>query len=230
MFFKKIIWSKLSGKHDYHQLSWYYKEGDEIKQVIYNTSKKTMEGKDKIKAEIADAKEVLLLVHGITGDTEGMVDWAFNLTETSKQYDVVLAFDYENLCSGIINISKALKKILLDCDIQNKQLTIIAHSMGGLVTRWMIEKEEGAPLVKKLIQAGTPNGGTELSELRKKMTGWLTLGMNGLTYIQPYMPVITFLSQRIFNPLFITLNDMHPESKFIKALNDPDNKKDVPII
>ena len=159
-----------------------------------------------------------------------MVDWAFNLTETSKQYDVVLAFDYENLCSGIINISKALKKILLDCDIQNKQLTIIAHSMGGLVTRWMIEKEEGAPLVKKLIQAGTPNGGTELSELRKKMTGWLTLGMNGLTYIQPYMPVITFLSQRIFNPLFITLNDMHPESKFIKALNDPDNKKDVPII
>ena len=228
LFFKKIVWSKLSGRHDYHQLSWHFKEDDKIQQVIYNTSKNTIEGNVKIKTKIADAKNVLLLVHGITGDTEEMIEWAFHRSEAAQQYDAILAFDYENLCSGISNIAKSLKQMLLDCGIQDKQLTIIAHSMGGLVTRWMIEKEDGAPLVKKLIQAGTPNGGTTLSELRKKMAAWLTLGMNGFPYIQPYMPIVTFLSQRIFNPLFITLNDMHPESKFITALNDANNQTDVP--
>ncbi len=48
-----------------------------------------------------------------------------------------------------------------DCAPQNRDAKIIfvCHSMGGLVARWYISKEGGAPLTRKMITLGTPYRG-----------------------------------------------------------------------
>jgi len=43
-----------------------------------------------------------------------------------------------------------------------KKVDIVAHSMGGLISRWYIEKGDGTNKVDKLIMLGTPNSGSEL--------------------------------------------------------------------
>ena len=48
-----------------------------------------------------------------------------------------------------------------DCAPQNRDAKIIfvCHSMGGLIARWYISKEGGAPLTRKMITLGTPYRG-----------------------------------------------------------------------
>lgn len=46
-----------------------------------------------------------------------------------------------------------------------KKVDIIAHSMGGLVSRWYIEKLNGKESVSKLITLGTPHYGTYIAYL-----------------------------------------------------------------
>lgn len=43
------------------------------------------------------------------------------------------------------------------------EINIIAHSMGGLVARYYVQKLGGDPYVKNLITLGTPHQGTKLS-------------------------------------------------------------------
>ncbi len=45
------------------------------------------------------------------------------------------------------------------------QVNIIAHSLGGIISRYYIQLEGGDGLVKNLITLGTPHRGTELSKL-----------------------------------------------------------------
>ena len=54
----------------------------------------------------------------------------------------------------------------------------------------------------KLILAGTSNGGVELADLRRKLTGLITLALNGLAVVQPYLPVLAFVGGAIDKSLF----------------------------
>ncbi|MGQ9411147.1 esterase/lipase family protein [Mycolicibacterium gilvum] len=48
-----------------------------------------------------------------------------------------------------------------DCAPQNRdaKITFVCHSMGGLIARWYISKEGGAPITRKMITLGTPYRG-----------------------------------------------------------------------
>ena len=46
-----------------------------------------------------------------------------------------------------------------------EQVDVVAHSMGGLVARWFIEKSGGGARVRKLITIATPHHGTALASL-----------------------------------------------------------------
>jgi len=62
---------------------------------------------------------------------------------TEKHYDLILTFDYENLNEPIEKIAKTLNKRLKKYGLgenDGKQFDILAHSMGGLVSRYMIEQ------------------------------------------------------------------------------------------
>lgn len=118
---------------------------------------------DGLKDKVTNANKILLLIHGIIGDTKFMAEEAKFAVE-DKGFDLVLTYDYENLDTDINVIAEKLDKDLQDVGLgsgHGKQLTIVAHSMGGLVSRYMIEELRGDDgSVEKLMMFGTPNGGS----------------------------------------------------------------------
>ena len=233
MFFHKVVWSKLSGRHDYNTLTLVKAGSDgELERIEFTgrTKGRDVESRQAIQEAIANAQaDILLLVHGIIGDTKSMVECACLKTDIHTHFGAVLSFDYENLNTPIEDTAKALGEMLTAVGLQDKRLVVVAHSMGGLVSRSFIEDHEGAAIVKKLIQVGTPNGGSEISDFRKKLTGWVTMGINGLGVVQPYLPILAFIWKGVENRIFHTLNQMGPGSDFLNELNNGSKSSpDVP--
>ena len=219
MFFQKIVWRRLSGRHEYNTLALH--PGVDAEPVLYRSKDvRYSEARGKIKATLQDAKKVLLLVHGITGDTLAMREAIFERSEMHQDFDAILTFDYENLDTDIEKTAQQLQKMLQDCGLTaDKRLTVVAHSTGGLLSRWWIEKEQGAAYVQKLIQLGTPNGGSEIASFRQKIATLLTLGINAVERFKPYLAPLSFLSGGLGKRGFNTLNQLHPGSEFLQRLN-----------
>lgn len=126
-----------------------------------------------LKQEVDRAENILLLIHGIIGDTKGMCDFARSVVKTSgelgKPFDLVLSFDYENLNTPIEVTSGRLEELLREeagiTAASGKKITILAHSMGGLVSRYFIQSLGGEKVVKHLVMAGTPNAGSNISKI-----------------------------------------------------------------
>ncbi|TAE51517.1 MAG: hypothetical protein EAZ89_09990, partial [Bacteroidetes bacterium] len=130
------------------------------------------------KEKVARAGSILVLLHGIIGNTIDIakaVEPARKSETNPEGYDLILTFDYENLNTPIRETARKLKEALqaagIDETLQQgpdrKKLELLAHSMGGLVSRWMIEREGGSKLVSRLILFGTPNGGSPFGDITK---------------------------------------------------------------
>ncbi len=208
VFFKFI---KLKGKT--HQLRYVdYTEADSIKRI-----------KGGLKEEVQKAQNILLLVHGIIGDTQQMAE-AFRpaIEGDAKKYDLVLTYDYENLNTPIEETADLLyTKLVHDLNLlqSNKNLDIVAHSMGGLVSRYMIEKLKGDEFVRHLFMCGTPNAGSPIADVldyRNVVIAILTAGIN-LGFSTP----IAAGALGVLNKtklLTVTLEQMNPEGEFIAKL------------
>lgn len=177
---------------------------------------------DGMVTAVKAASRVLVVIHGIIGDTRGMLE-GLHACGLDSQFDCVLAYDYENLSTPIGQTARALKDDLAAAGIgadDGKTVTVLAHSMGGLVSRWMIEKEGGAAFIDHLVMCGTPNAGSpfgDLGKARKILLALMGLGAStGITI--PYLgPIAGVLSASA--KLTPTLEQMAPTSEFIKALN-----------
>ncbi|MGH8884655.1 MAG: esterase/lipase family protein [Egibacteraceae bacterium] len=77
------------------------------------------------------------------------------------------------------------------------ELVLVCHSMGGLVARWYLEKEQGAEVTRKLVTIGTPHRGavkalaqlvngvhTGIGPLKADLTG-LALSMPSMYELLP---------------------------------------------
>lgn len=156
-FFKVVM-----GNDNLNKLCWIeYKDG---KPIYHDTG---------VKEKVSAAKNILMVIHGIIGNTQEMAT-SMERALSDKMVDLVLAYDYENLNSTIDTNAGKLKEALAAVGIKaerrgmlRKKFTILAHSMGGLVSRCYIEQLGGNTVVTKLILAGTPNGGSNLSNLTK---------------------------------------------------------------
>lgn len=195
-----------------HQLRWVDYEDD---------AKRKSEGLEK---KIAKAHKVLLLVHGIIGDTEDMAK-TFRMA-LAKGYDLVLTYDYENLNTSIEENARILKEKLLKAGFgkdDNKELVLVVHSMGGLVTRYMIERLGGNAFVDKLIMAGTPNGGSKFGDV-PGYVNWASvlLGL-GTKIFPPQIGAITGILSSILKGshtvLLKALSQMSSKDPFIIDLN-----------
>jgi triacylglycerol esterase/lipase EstA (alpha/beta hydrolase family) len=227
LFFNKLVWSKLTGHHEYQTLA-LVKTGDlNEERLLYHG---TGSGEDRevltqMQAYIQEQSQqkgksdILLLVHGIIGNTDAQVEAVFQHTKIHEQFAAVFTFDYENLNTPIDETAQHLAKCLQNLGLEENQLTIIAHSMGGLVTRYMIEQAGMSTIVRRLVQAGTPNAGSELSDFRKKITGWIGMGINGVAFLQPYLTILSFLGKGLEKRIFKTLDQMGPGSAFLTKLN-----------
>ncbi|MBR8840658.1 MAG: caspase family protein [Stigonema ocellatum SAG 48.90 = DSM 106950] len=225
IFFEKVVSKKLGSSYDYPILA--VANVGENDQVIYE------ENQEKVKAQVAQAQRIVLYIHGIIGDTKSMVPSVRKAkVEVDGQqrpiqelYDVVLAFDYENIQTTIEENARLLGQRLQQVGLgpnHGKELHIVAHSMGGLISRWFIEREGGNQVVQHLVMLGTPNAGSPWSSLQQWVLMALGIGLNQLSAIVwPTKVVADLLKVLQINEY--SLKEMQPDSPFLSAIaKNPD--------
>jgi pimeloyl-ACP methyl ester carboxylesterase len=206
----------------------YLKQNDvnRLRWIEYKADGSWAYREDGIGAQVAAAKRIVLMVHGIIGDTEGMAagSRAFGL---DRKFDLVLTYDYENLSTPIAETARTLKAQLADAGLvagDDKHLTLLVHSMGGLVSRWFIEREGGKDVVDHLVMCGTPNSGSpfgKVDDARKLLGVLMGLAANYVPTLLPFTAPILLLLNRT-QKVTPTLMQMDPASDFIRELNASD--------
>jgi hypothetical protein len=180
IFFQKVISEKLGHDFEYPLLRAAVAEGGQLRYA---------DGPGEVESRVREASRILLLVHGIIGDTEGMATGALvpsphrPVGPPGTDYDLVLTFDYENLNTEIQDNAQALKERLEAIGLgpdHGKTLHIVAHSMGGLVSRWFIEHLGGHRVVQTLVMLGTPNEGSPWPTVEDWATAAIGIGLNKL--------------------------------------------------
>jgi pimeloyl-ACP methyl ester carboxylesterase len=182
---------------------------------------------------VAQAQRVALYIHGIIGDTQSMVPSIETAVATLEGeakplkdcYDLVLAFDYESLNTPIGTHARGLKKRLREVGLgpnHGKILHIIAHSMGGLVSRWFIEQEGGNEVVQHLILLGTPSAGSPWPQVQAGLTAMTAFVINGLSTVAFPLRVLGALLEKI-EDIDVTLDEMEPDSEFLQELATSDD-------
>ena len=152
------------------------------------------------------AARTVLLIHGFQSDAAATRRFAGACEHSGIQ---TLTFDYpangplawagDRLSADLTALVGKYPKL---------QITIVAHSMGGLVARYCLETPGKSPGgVTDLFMLGTPNIGTELAAAHE----WLKLIYTLLPGLGPDQSLIAGLGE--------ASDDMAPGSQFLKALN-----------
>lgn len=229
VYFRKLIFQDILGEEvDIHQLRVPELDGDNLTGQI----KKYESNKAVIKEKVEKSQKILLVLHGIIGATDSLVGFVNHELEDGSSleadYDLVLAFDYENLNTPIKEIAEALKANLQSVGIAagtDKQVDIVAHSMGGLVSRYLIEHDGGDQIINKLVMVGTPNGGSPYASVKDKgvdlLNTWaytnVAIILNGLTSPLVGATVIGGF-MKLLDQIDNNLDQMAPDSDFLKVL------------
>lgn len=223
IFFYETVLEKIGFENEYPILA-VAEVADNGEEVTYLKEIET------IKDRVAEAKSILIFIHGIIGNTKEMVqsakksryEEAGTFQSIDNQYDLILTFDYENLNTPIEETAKRFKEKLAAVGIypnNEKTIHLVAHSMGGLVARWLIEKMEGHLLIDHLIQLGTPNLGSSWSKVQYLAKWLLTVAFGKLSVSEPILSTLAYLGSYA-NETQVTFEQMHPDSPFYKRLND----------
>jgi len=179
--------------------------------------------KKGVREQVQAAQKVVLLVHGIIGDTKTSIPPFRQAAE--KEGWLVLAFDYENLSTPIEDTALVLKKMLTEMGFaadDGKELVIIAQSMGGLVTRYFIEHLNGHLLADRVILTGTASGGTPLGNVADYLHLFGTMMGLGIKYFSWGLPPLAGLVsalQAAKKKMFVTLQQHQSDSDFIRSLD-----------
>ena len=197
--------------------------------IEYNPDGSFERRRSQVAEKVAAAKNVVVLIHGIIGNTDSIVKGLQLAKEVdgkslNQKFDLVLTYDYENLSTPISETAVKLKEQLAAVGLHesdNKKLTLIVHSMGGLVSRWFIEREGGNKVVDHLVMFGTPNDGSPFGKVesaRQLSSIVTTLAINTFPAFAPFGGALLYLlnGSRKLTP---SLEQMNPTSDFITKLN-----------
>ena len=218
----KILFRKLAARRVGAGYDWPH-----MSLVTYDTAGNPSYEHDPavVRAALAGTRTALLLVHGIVGETMGMAR-AVGPTgrDLRRGNDVVLALDYENLDTSIehsgSDLAAALARVGIVPGGDGPRLTIVAHSMGGLVCRCFVERHGGAAVTDRLIMCGTPHQGSPWPRVQDSF-----IAMLGLTLNLPLAAggpgavgsALTFLG-RAAERFDTALDEMRPGSDLLQTL------------
>ncbi|MEL7532078.1 MAG: caspase family protein [Bacteroidota bacterium] len=196
---------------------------NQLRRVIYLKDGEIERTEEGLSEAIAGANKILLVVHGIIGDTAELAK-SVKYTLDEGIYDLILTYDYENLSTSISVTGQKLKAKLVELGLDEKGIDIMAHSMGGLVSRWMIEKENGDRFVNRLVMLGTPNAGSPFSKLAPAIPALIALAAN---FQSPFLGPLVYLMHWMNDSRQInkTLGQMDADSDILNELNAADPPK-----
>jgi pimeloyl-ACP methyl ester carboxylesterase len=220
--FQKLVGQRLGLRYDYPLL----RAADVAKDGTLTYSETS--DLSELRTRVAKAKRILLYIHGIIGDTRAMAasartEWSHlspPVSSLADRYELVLTFDYENLHTTIEENARRLKERLAAIGLSanhGKTLHIVAHSMGGLVSRWFTEREGGNHIVQHLVMLGTPNAGSPWATVEDWATTALGLGLNGMTTVAWPASVVGMLVGAL-EKVDVSLDQMRPGSVFLQSL------------
>ncbi|MCD8540794.1 MAG: alpha/beta hydrolase, partial [Leadbetterella sp.] len=115
----------------------FYKDGE---WVTFTERKEITTRLKEIKPE-----RLPLIIHGILGDTRAILESLKQGPDFAGTCPVVLSYDYENLKTRVPVTAAQLVKELEEIQIGQEgipRLTVIAHSMGGLVSHGALKRKE----------------------------------------------------------------------------------------
>lgn len=167
---------------------------------------------------------VVVLVHGYNSRPEKLTDLAAKLRQPKGDFEkdrIVLLFRYPNdgpaqesaklLSRELTRLRKAHPKT---------EVAIVAHSMGGLVTRAVIEDPTLDPgNVRQLIMVATPNQGSHLA--------FLPGGFDLFEHLVKRDPDAGRFAASWQDGLNEARGDLRPDSKFLRTLNARKRNADV---
>lgn len=107
----------------------------------------------------------ILLIHGIFHNKS-----AFFFLKQKLALKGWHHFREMNLLTSVYGIESLAKQVQKEVErlreeYETDQVDIVAHSMGGLIARYYLQKLEGDGRVKNLVTLGTPHQGTDWSKL-----------------------------------------------------------------
>jgi pimeloyl-ACP methyl ester carboxylesterase len=181
--------------------------------------------KENLGLKIGKAKKILLVLHGLAGDGLTMVKAIYeNLPGANiENYDLILVYDYESLNTPLDVTAKTLALTLADFGFgkDDKRMTIVSHSIGGLIARGLIDKSGGQTYVEHCILVGTPNNGSMFG----RVDSYVKFAQNTLDLAINFIPTIVPFSGLLLK-FFNTATDLggsiaqiDPNSEFINKLN-----------
>ena len=133
---------------------------------------------------ISDDEKVLLLIHGWNDKPQTWESFVQKIySQTEIKFDRIWTFGYNSSYSIDKNASE-LSQALANYTNGSK-VKIVAHSMGGLVSRSMMELYGGSKYVKRLVTLGTPHLGSPLGALRNVIGNFVKFGQSD-AYLQDY--------------------------------------------
>lgn len=138
-------------------------------------------------------QKIALLVHGIKGSSADLLALAVHLRNKGS-YDSIYAVDYK-LGYHIDTLGTKLASVISARAPSGIKIDVLAHSMGGLVSRSAIENHGTAQQTARFVALGSPH--------------------NGVT-VAFYLSLI---ASGFFEHLVPEINDLSPDSTFLKTLN-----------
>ncbi|MBX2846667.1 MAG: caspase family protein [Saprospiraceae bacterium] len=209
--FMKLVLKK---KKHLHQLHWVFLHPDK-------SFEKSNEG---LARKIREANNILLLTHGILGNTASMLKEHLESDDPIfSDYDLLLTFDYESLNTPLEESARILHNQLMEVGVSSeKKITFFGHSTGALMLRWLVEKEGGNHFAEKVYLLGAPNNGSAFGHIehgRKFASTALELAINFIPNLVP-MSGIVLKTLKNIGEVTTTLGQTKPGSEFLKSLNN----------
>lgn len=149
---------------------------------------------------------ILLLVHGTFSNTDNILfegiakapNGARFIADIRRHYDHVLSFDHPTLSVDPVVNARELAVLLNGAP---KQVDIVCHSRGGLVTRWFVEAmDRDSTRIGRVVYVGSPLAGTSLAaapSLRSALDLLANIGkaLGVVSTAVPFLSVATGLFQ-----------------------------------
>lgn len=139
-------------------------DGDDVRHA-WGTREQCQAKLDEIKREQKLPKmsgEGVLLVHGITRSSKSMAAYRPPLEKAGYR---VFPFDYPSTRVDLDTAADYLHQVIESLD-GIERLHVVAHSMGGVVTRTYRAKHQDERLAR-LVLVGSPQKGAELADLMR---------------------------------------------------------------